>query len=51
MEHDKKKVAPEYTKPEVKDYGDLRELTAALARGTHTDVPQNTQGPNVFSST
>ena len=44
MEHDEKPVAPEYIKPEVKDYGDLRDLTAALYRGSHTDVPQNTPG-------
>jgi hypothetical protein len=41
----------EYTKPEIKDYGDLKELTAATSSGTHTDVPQNTPVPpfNIFS--
>ena len=39
MEHDEKKLALEYTKPEVKDYGDLRELTANLNHGAVTDVP------------
>jgi hypothetical protein len=36
---------PEYTKPEVKDYGDLRELTARNATGNQTDVPKGTPVP------
>jgi hypothetical protein len=39
----------EYVKPEVRDYGDLRELTAARPAGSHTDVPLGTPAPNVFS--
>lgn len=30
---------PKYTKPEIKDLGDLRELTAQLANQLFTDVP------------
>ena len=41
---DEKKVVPEYTRPEVKDYGTLRELTAASVNGSHTDVPIGTPG-------
>jgi hypothetical protein len=48
MEHEEKAV-PEYTRPEVKDYGTLRELTAAAATGGSTDVPKGTPLPNVFS--
>lgn len=29
----------EYTKPEVVDYGELRELTAGTSTGSTTDVP------------
>ena len=36
---EKEKVAVEYEKPEVKVYGDLRELTADQRKGTHADVP------------
>jgi hypothetical protein len=39
----------EYVMPEVRDYGDLRELTAARPTGGHTDVPLGTPAPNVFS--
>lgn len=41
----------EYLKPEIKDYGDLTELTATSARGSHTDVPFGTPVPpfNIFS--
>lgn len=38
MEHEEKLV-PEYEKPEVKDYGDLQELTNATASGIHVDLP------------
>ena len=33
------KITPEYEKPEVKDYGDLQELTNATISGIHVDVP------------
>jgi hypothetical protein len=39
---------PEYKKPEIRDYGELRELTAANASGTITDVPKGSPAPNVF---
>jgi hypothetical protein len=39
MEKEKQKVAVEYEKPDVKDYGDLRELTAVQHKGTNKDVP------------
>jgi hypothetical protein len=41
----------EYEKPEVRDYGDLKELTAATSTGTHTDVPSGTPVPpfSIFS--
>jgi hypothetical protein len=41
----------EYTKPEVKDYGDLRALTATSTSGTKTDVPKGTPVPpfSIFS--
>lgn len=47
MENEQKE--PKYEKPEIKDYGDLRELTQIQATGTHTDVPKGFPGPNVFS--
>ena len=42
---------PEYIKPEVKDYGDLKELTATASTGTQTDVPKGTHVPpfSIFS--
>ena len=48
---ERKDVAAAYEKPEVKDYGDLRELTAAQATGTQTDVPKGTPVPpfSIFS--
>ena len=48
---EKRTEASEYTKPEVKDYGDLRELTAANTTGTKTDVPKGTPVPpfSIFS--
>jgi hypothetical protein len=48
---DKDKIAVEYEKPEVKDYGDLRELTAQQASGSATDVPKGTHVPpfSIFS--
>jgi hypothetical protein len=41
----------EYEKPEIRDYGDLKQLTEATAGGTHTDVPKNTPVPpfTIFS--
>jgi hypothetical protein len=38
-----------YERPEVKEYGDLRELTAASLNGTRTDVPSGSPAPFVFS--
>jgi hypothetical protein len=46
---DRKVTTEEYTKPEVKEYGDLRELTAAQLSGTRTDVPSGSPAPFVFS--
>lgn len=43
------KANPEYKKPEIRDYGELRKLTAATAAGSHTDVPKGSSAPNVFS--
>ena len=42
---DREQGSVEYTKPEVKDYGDLRELTATQVNGTKTDVPKGTPVP------
>jgi hypothetical protein len=41
----------DYEKPEVTDYGDLRDLTAATSVGTQTDVPKGTPVPpfTIFS--
>jgi hypothetical protein len=41
----------EYVKPEVVDYGELRDLTSASFVGNTTDVPQHTTDPShqVFS--
>ena len=39
----------EYSKPELHEYGDLRELTAGNASGTHTDTASGTPVPFVFS--
>jgi hypothetical protein len=36
------KPGPQYEKPEVKDYGDLRELTRATFEGDTIDVPMFT---------
>jgi hypothetical protein len=48
---DKGKVAVEYEKPEVTDYGTLEELTATTTGGTQTDVPKGTPVPpfSIFS--
>ena len=48
---EKDKIAVEYEKPEVKDYGDLRELTAQQVTGSATDVPKGTHVPpfSIFS--
>jgi hypothetical protein len=43
MEQDRN--GPKYEKPEVKDYGDLRELTQIQTTGTQTDVPKGTPVP------
>jgi len=49
MQHDETTV--EYVKPEVVDYGELRDLTAASLIGSTTDVPKGTVDPthHVFS--
>jgi hypothetical protein len=46
---EKDKIAVEYKKPEVKDYGDLRELTATQLTGHHTDVPKGHPSNPPFS--
>lgn len=48
---DKSKQTPrlEFTEPEIRDYGDLRELTANVTTAGFTDVPPGTPGPVVFS--
>jgi hypothetical protein len=45
------KVAVEYEKPEVTDYGNLEELTATSTNGPQTDVPKGTPVPpfSIFS--
>lgn len=35
----------EYAEPEVVDYGELRDLTAASTNGSTTDVPLSTFSP------
>jgi hypothetical protein len=41
---------PEYAKPKIADYGDLREITAKLTSKGLTDVPIGSPGPtNAFS--
>jgi hypothetical protein len=40
---EKRKGAAEYEKPEIKDYGDLRELTETTGHGPQTDVPKGTR--------
>jgi hypothetical protein len=42
---------PAYAKPEIRDYGDLRELTQAAPTGSQTDVPKGTPVPpfTIFS--
>jgi hypothetical protein len=42
---DKQSTELGYEKPEIKDYGDLRELTATQRKGTKTDVPLGTPVP------
>ena len=48
---EKDKIAVDYEKPDVKDYGDLRELTAQQVTGDQTDVPKGTHVPpfSIFS--
>jgi hypothetical protein len=48
---EKVKTPVGYEKPDVKDYGDLRELTATHTTGHHTDVPKGTPVPpfSIFS--
>ena len=40
----------EYTKPELREYGDLRELTAGFQSGTNTDVATGAPAPFVFAA-
>lgn len=42
--HDEEKGI-EYSEPEVVDYGELRDLTAASTNGSTTDVPLMTTSP------
>ena len=39
-------VRSEYAQPEVVDYGELRDLTAASVNGSTTDVPFGTSSPS-----
>jgi hypothetical protein len=39
-----------YEKPEIKDYGDLDELTASQRPGNTSDVPTGTAGIGGFGS-
>ena len=52
MDKSTENVHAEYQKPEVTDYGDLRELTATSPTGHHTDVPLGTPVPpfDIFSA-
>jgi hypothetical protein len=45
MEKRESPEAAAYVKPEVIDYGDLRELTATNFTGNQTDVPKHTPVP------
>jgi hypothetical protein len=51
MDHEKVEEIVEYTKPEVRDYGDLKEITAGTPSGSQTDVPLSTPVPpfSIFS--
>jgi hypothetical protein len=48
---EKERVGLEYEKPEVKDYGDLRDLTGTMFGGAQLDVPKGTPVPpfSIFS--
>jgi hypothetical protein len=46
MEKDIKQV-PEYEKPKISDYGDLKDLTAAASTGPATDAAFPPQTPFV----
>jgi hypothetical protein len=46
---EQERTRPEYEKPQIKDYGDLRELTQAQTTGTHTDVPKGAPAPFILS--
>ncbi len=52
MEYDDKHTPRrEYEKPEIKDYGNLRELTAGSTVGSVTDVPLNSPAaPDIFTN-
>jgi hypothetical protein len=51
MEKTTEAAVPEYEKPQISDYGDLKDLTAGMQTGTHTDVPLGTPVPpfTIFS--
>ncbi len=46
---DKSNAPVEYGTAEIFDYGDVVDLTASAAKGSVTDVPKGTPGPNVFT--
>ena len=43
------RVKPEYTKPQIRDYGQLQQLTAANLHGADHRHPQGPPAPAVFS--
>ena len=51
MEKTTQEAVVEYEKPQIRDYGDLKDLTAGTLAGTHTDVPLGTPVPpfSIFS--
>jgi hypothetical protein len=51
MEQHESHRPAEYETPRIRDYGDLRELTATASTGTQTDVPKGTPVPpfSIFS--
>jgi hypothetical protein len=48
---DTEEARESYPKPEIRDYGTLKELTAGSSSGHHVDVPRGTPVPpfNIFS--
>jgi hypothetical protein len=51
MDRQEMQRSAEYEKPQVSDYGDLRELTKTQITGNQTDVPKGTPVPpfSIFS--